>query len=179
MNEKFFNKGEVVFREGEIGKSFFQITKGTAGVYVRYGEADQRKLTDMKEGQFFGEMAVADAWSRSTTIIAEEPLYVLEIDGGMLDTYFREQPDKILALMKQLGRRIRELTAEYDEVCAFIREKQEAGAEKKEGFLARLKKQGSEKYQSFDTLFDFILIGRHIHTENAHSAAVGMNEVEY
>ncbi len=140
MNEKFFNKGEVVFREGEIGKSFFQITKGTAGVYVRYGEADQRKLTDMKEGQFFGEMAVADAWSRSTTIIAEEPLYVLEIDGSMLDTYFREQPDKILALMKQLGRRIRELTAEYDEVCAFIREKQEAGAEKKEGFLARLKK---------------------------------------
>ncbi len=140
MNEKVFNKNEVVFREGELGTSFFQITEGTAGVYLNYGEESQKKLTEMKAGQFFGEMAVVDAWPRSTTIVAEDTLRVIEIDEDTLDEYFREQPDKILAVMKQLSRRLRELTAEYDEVSAFIREKREAGAEKKDGFLAKLRK---------------------------------------
>ena len=35
--------------------------------------------------------------------------------------------------MNQLGGRLRQLTAEYEEVNAFIREKQAPGAEKKKG----------------------------------------------
>ena len=38
MKEKVFTKGEIIFREGDSGESFFQIKKGTAGVYIRYGE---------------------------------------------------------------------------------------------------------------------------------------------
>ena len=140
MNEKVFSKNEVVFREGELGKTFFQIVSGTAGVYLHYGEEGQQKLTEMTAGQFFGEMAVIEAWPRSTTIVAEDELRVIEIASGSLNEYFKEQPDKILALMKQIGRRIREVTADYEEVNAFIKEKKEAGAEKKQGFLAKLKK---------------------------------------
>ena len=140
MNEKIFNKGEVIFHEGETGKSFFQITDGTAGVYLHYGEENQRKLADMRAGQFFGEMAVIDAWPRSTTVVAEDSLHVIEIDEGMLNEYFREKPDMIRALICQLGRRLFELTVEYEEVNAVIREKQEVGAEHKEGFLARMTK---------------------------------------
>ena len=116
MTEKVFEKGTVVFREGDIGNSFFQIVSGTAGVYSHYGEADERKLTDMQPGQYFGEMAVIEAWPRSSTIVAEEELHVIEISEKELNLYFAEQPDRIMALMKQLGKRIRELTADYDEV---------------------------------------------------------------
>lgn len=140
MKEKVFGKGDMVFREGDEGKCFYQIVEGTAGVYLHYGEADERKLTEMNPGQYFGEMAVVEAWPRSTTIVAEETLRVIELTGDDLVSYFEEQPDKILALMNQFGDRIRTLTAEYDEVNAFIREKQNAGAEKKEGFLAKLRK---------------------------------------
>ena len=140
MEKKVFKKNEVVFREGEFGKSFFQIVEGTAGIYLHYGEEEQRKLTDMTAGQFFGEMAVIEAWPRSATVVAEDELQVIEIEESNLNQYFKEQPDKILALMKQIGNRIRSLTEEYDEVNAFIKEKNEAGAEKKEGFFAKLKK---------------------------------------
>ena len=140
MEKKVFKKNEVVFREGEFGKSFFQIVEGTAGIYLHYGEEEQRKLTDMTAGQFFGEMAVIEAWPRSATVVAEDELQVIEIEESNLNQNFKEQPDKILALMKQIGNRIRSLTEEYDEVNAFIKEKNEAGAEKKEGFFAKLKK---------------------------------------
>ena len=139
MEEKVFAKGSVIFREGDLGNSFFQILCGTAGVYSHYGEADERKLTDMKPGQYFGEMAVIEAWPRSSTIVAEDELHVIEISEKELNNYFAEQPDRILALMKQLGKRIRELTADYDEVMAYMNDKSSIQPEKKSGFLAKLK----------------------------------------
>ena len=140
MKKVNFTKGEVVFREGDLGTCFYQIEEGLAGVYANYGEEGQRKLTDMHPGQFFGEMAVIEAWPRSSTIVAETDLHVIEIPENDLNAYFSEQPDKIYALMKQLGDRIRDLTEDYDEVKAFIEEKKVPANEKKEGFLARLKK---------------------------------------
>ena len=140
MKKIVFNKGEIVFREGELGTCFYQIEEGTAGVYLYYGEENQQKLTDMVPGQYFGEMAVIEAWPRSTTVTAESELHVIEIPEGDLNAYFREQPDKIYALMKQMGARIRSLSDEYEEVQNFIRNKDKAGEEKKKGFIAKLKR---------------------------------------
>ena len=140
MKEKIYAPKEIVFHEGDLGESFFQILEGTAGVYLNYGEADERKLTDMKPGQYFGEMAVIEAWPRSTTVVAEEELKVIEIPESSLNEFFTQQPDRILEIMKQIGGRIRTLTEEYDEVTAFLKEKQDAAAPRNEGFLARLKK---------------------------------------
>lgn len=140
MNEKFFSKNAVVFREGEHGESFYQILEGKAGVYLHYGEAEERKLTELKPGQYFGEMAVIGTWPRTAAVVAEDDLRVEEITEAGLNSYFEEQPDRILALMKQIGGRIRTLTEEYDEVTAFLKEKQDGTTEKKEGFLAKLKK---------------------------------------
>ena len=140
MEKRVFSENEVVFREGDLGRSFYRIESGTAGVYLCYGEKDQRKLTEMKPGQYFGEMAIIEARPRSTTIVAEKELHVLEIQENELNKFFTEEPETILALMKQLSGRIRTLTEEYDEVTAFLKEKQDAGTRKKPGFLDRLMK---------------------------------------
>ena len=137
MNERVFTKGQVIFREGDSGESFFHITEGKAGVYLHYGEADERKLNEMLPGQYVGEMAVINAWPRSATVVAEEDMKAIEIGEKELNDYFRQYPDKILSIMKQIGGRIRTLTEEYDEVTAFLKEKQDATAPKSSGFLAR------------------------------------------
>lgn len=140
MENKVYGIGEVVFREGDSGNCFYRIISGTAGVYLNYGETNERKLTDMKPGQYFGEMAIIETRPRSSTIVAEEELHVTEIPESELDKYFAEEPEMILALMKQIGGRIRTLTEEYDEVTAFLKEKQDAKAPKKQGFLDKLMK---------------------------------------
>ena len=140
MNERVFTKGQVIFREGDLGESFFHITEGKAGVYLHYGEAEERKLTEMLPGQYIGEMAVINAWPRSATVVAEEDLKAIEIGETELNDYFSKYPEKILSIMKQIGGRIRTLTEEYDEVTAFLKEKQDAAATKDSGFLARIRK---------------------------------------
>jgi len=140
MNEKLFHAGDVIFREGDTGSCFYQILDGVAGAYLDYGEPNQRKLTDMMPGQFFGEMAVIDACPRTTTVVAEKDLRVVEISEQNLNDYFSEKPEQILAIMKQLSSRIRSLTEEYEEVNLFLKEKQDEAAPKKESFLSRMKK---------------------------------------
>ena len=141
MNEKVFGNGEIIFSEGDIGSSFFQILEGTVGVYVNYGKDNQRKLVELTEGQYFGEMAVIETAPRTATIVAEKNARVAEIPEEKLNEYFAEDPDKILALMKHLGSRIRALTAEYEDANALIKEMQEStGVTKNEGLLAKIKK---------------------------------------
>lgn len=113
--EKTFANGEVIIKEGDIGNSFFQILEGNAGVYKNYGLDDQVKLTVLVPGQYFGEMAVIESYPRSSTVVAESDVKVVEVPADDLNLYFTEKPDEILALMKHLGKRLKELTADYDE----------------------------------------------------------------
>ena len=72
----------------------------------------------------------------------EEGTLVAEISEAEFGDYIREQPEQVLAIMRNLSGRLRELTGEYGELCGVIAELESAwgGApEKKKGFLAALK----------------------------------------
>ena len=72
MEQLQFNKGDVVFREGQYGDCFYQINSGAVETVVRFGEADEQKLAELKAGDLFGEMAVFEAYPRSATIVVKE-----------------------------------------------------------------------------------------------------------
>lgn len=119
--EKQFVKGEIIFRQGEEGRSFFQIKSGAVEIIVNYGEEDELKLTELKDGKFFGEMAVIESYPRSATAIAaEDGTVLLEIPNEEVAEYLGEHPENILGLMKNLGGRLRELTKDYDDVSNLI-----------------------------------------------------------
>ena len=146
--EKTFNVGDVIIKEGDIGNSFFKIIKGDAGVYCNYGKDDQVKLTVLDDGQFFGEMAVIEAFPRSTSVVAESEISVIEYQGDELNTYFSEDPDRVLGLMRQLGIRLRELTDEYNEAKDVLNDlKASSEAAKSESFISKIMKHIS-RYNS-------------------------------
>ena len=37
MNIKTFNKGEIIFRQGDFAREMFDIVSGSVGVYVGHG----------------------------------------------------------------------------------------------------------------------------------------------
>ena len=137
MAEKQFQKGEVIFREGDEGTSFFQIEAGKVDVIANYGKENEIRLTELTEGDIFGELAVLEGTRRSATAIAAEDLTVKEVSSEEFNTYLEEQPDKIIEIMNHIGGRIRELTDDYNEVLAALN----AGAAKKnESLFEKIKK---------------------------------------
>jgi len=113
--EKTFSNGEVIIKQGDTGNTFFQLLEGKVGVYKNYEQADQVQVAILEQGQYFGEMAVIENYPRSTTVVAEGDVKVIEIAAEELNEYISQNPDKILEIMKLLGKRIDAMTNDYNE----------------------------------------------------------------
>ena len=128
MRERTFQKDEVIFREGEMQTTMFDIRSGRVGIVAKYGTGAQRTLVELGPGQFFGEMGMVDAYPRSATAVAlEDGTVVRELQAQEFGVCIREQPEQVLAVMRNLSSRLRDLTAEYRDVCGVIAELEQAG----------------------------------------------------
>ena len=143
MALKQFKKGDVIFREGSFGSTMYEIKSGCVEIYAAYGTPDEKKLTDLEAGRIFGEMAVIEVYPRSATAVAQSDTEAEEISTADLQTYFNEKPEKLLEIMQSLSRRVRELTADYTEVCESIsqwKDDDEQGRNKSDGLMGKLRR---------------------------------------
>ena len=138
--EKSFKKGEIIMKEGDVGKSFFKLLEGKAGVYADYAKKNPFRLGFLNTGEFFGEMAILEASPRSATIVAETAVTVAEIPEDEMTKYFKENPDQIIELMKHLGNRIQAMAADYAESQVLLKQLQDSDEAKKKSLFSKIKK---------------------------------------
>lgn len=131
MAEKQFNKGEQIFHQGDAADCFYRVTEGTVGIFASYGDDRDYKLTEVKPGQFFGEMAVIDSSPRSASAVAlEDNTIVEQVATDELKAFFENDPKNTTELMKALSARLRDLTRDYEEAKDIITRLGADGAEK-------------------------------------------------
>ncbi len=142
MRTLTFASGELIFREGDFDLTMFDIQKGSVGIYLDYGTELEKKLTVLGENQFLGEMGLIEASPRSATAVAEaDGTTLYEITEDELGGYFKDKPEKLLRIMRQMSARIRENTEKYASACKALRENEEAvqaGAGKSEELTRKL-----------------------------------------
>lgn len=68
LHHREYIRGEVIFRQGERGAGMYIVHHGKVSVV---SEPDQQELSVMKDGDFFGEVALLDESPRSATVIAK------------------------------------------------------------------------------------------------------------
>jgi len=147
LAEKTYKKGEIIIKEGDVGKTLFYITEGKAGVYVDYGKKNPFRLGFVESGEFFGEMAILEAYPRSATVVAERNINVIEIPGDDMNSFFSENPDQIIELMKLLGNRIQTMAADYIESQVLLKTLRESDEGKKKSLFSKIKKH-MDMYQA-------------------------------
>lgn len=64
--------GDVVIRQGDAGDLFYLIRSGSVDVLINDG-TQERKVAELKEGQYFGEAALITDEPRNATVVAREP----------------------------------------------------------------------------------------------------------
>ena len=96
--------GTVLTRVGEHGEEFFMILDGSARVEVPNGKRSQ-----LRPGDFFGEMSLLDEGPRSATVTAETGIRLLVIRRRHFETLLREAPALTLKILATLSRRVRQL----------------------------------------------------------------------
>ncbi len=101
-------EGEILTREGRIGREFFLILSGTVGVTQK-----GRRVNTLGPGDFFGELAAMNPGPRNATVTALSDVDVLIIGprefGAMAGIPgFRD------ALLKSMARRLRTADARLE-----------------------------------------------------------------
>ena len=116
-----FKQGEVIFRQGDYAQCMYDIVSGSVGVYVAYGTAAETRLAVLKAGEFLGEMGMIEAYPRSATAVAmEDGTELREIGEVEFSEYFKTQPERLLAIMRQISERLRERTEDYEGACKVL-----------------------------------------------------------
>ena len=108
-------EGEVILREGRLGRELYIILEGTVLV-TRAGRA----VDEWGPGDYFGELAAIDEAPRSATVTATSELEVLIVGPRDLEAMM-EIPGFRNALLLGMSRRIREA----DDKLAEIAEKED------------------------------------------------------
>jgi CRP-like cAMP-binding protein len=98
-----FEPGSVIVREGERGKGFFVVTKGTAAVSV-----EGTHVATLGPGSYFGEMAVIDGGPRTATITATASMFMLELTPTALFRIVDTDATIARAMDAELSRRLAE-----------------------------------------------------------------------
>jgi CRP-like cAMP-binding protein len=101
-------EGEVLAREGRIGREFFLILAGSVAVTQR-----GRRVNTLGPGDFFGELAAMDPGPRNATVTALTDLDVLIIGPrefsamaaipGFRDALFRSMASRLRAVDARLA----------------------------------------------------------------------------
>ena len=126
MKEITFSKDQVIFRQGEQSRVMYGILSGKVGIYKEYQTENEKEISVLEAGQTFGEMGMIEYYPRSATAVALEDTVVQEISEDEVTEYFRDKPEMLLNLMKQLSHRIRETTQKYVDVCRTVNEREQA-----------------------------------------------------
>ena len=103
--EKKLNTGDILFNEGDKGDVMYLIRDGKVKITKGKGD-DEKVLAVLKEGDFFGEMAIIDGSPRSASAIAATPVTMLVIDKETFKAKIKENP-LIEYVLETLSRRLR------------------------------------------------------------------------
>jgi CRP-like cAMP-binding protein len=109
VDERRFETGKDLFREGDAGDAVYLIVKGKVRVFVGGGDTGrpERMLNELGPGACIGEMAVLDTSPRSATVRALERTRALRVPGEGFKRVMAERPEMSQAIVAELVRRMR------------------------------------------------------------------------
>lgn len=105
-----FDKGELLFVEGDVGDALLILVSGSVTVFRTSPDGERAGLTVLEPPEVLGEIALLDGASRSASVEATEPTVVLSLSRGEFFGLLRNQPAVLEPLVRQLGSMVRRLT---------------------------------------------------------------------
>lgn len=127
MEQKSYRQNELVFRQGDPADCMYAVRSGAVGIVLDYGGPDETRLTELRAGQYLGEMGLLDSSPRSATAVSLSDDTVLDrIAEPNFQAFFDENPELLLNLLQQMSSRLRRVTRDYAGACRTVADVVEA-----------------------------------------------------
>lgn len=111
--ERTYKKGEVLYREGVMDLTLYDVLWGRVAVYANYGTENEKLLTEVGAEGFVGMVGFLESRPQNTTAVAMETTVVNVITMDSFGAYFQQRPAKVMSILQYMSFRLRELTNAY------------------------------------------------------------------
>jgi len=99
--------GTFLFRTGDEGDAMYIIEHGKVRICVRATDGHEVTLTELKRGDFFGEMVLLDGQHRSADAIVAEDARLAVLSREHFLSFVRSNPNVALEMLTALANRLR------------------------------------------------------------------------
>ena len=116
-----FSKDDYICYEGQPGSEMYIVLKGSVGIFLTNAIGTLTRVAIIKEGDFFGEMAIFDNLPRSASCIALEDTIAVAITKQNLQEFLATCPEIAKQMMERMSGRIRKLDDELYKNNRFVK----------------------------------------------------------
>jgi len=135
-----FNKGQIIFHEGDKANGFYMVEKGKIKVFKLSYEGKEQILHIYGQGYSFGEVPVYEGKNFPASSMALEKSVILFLPRDKFVDLINQTPGLGMNLLADLSRRLREFTIQIENLSL-----KEVPARLAAYFLTLSKEQKNEK----------------------------------
>jgi CRP-like cAMP-binding protein len=109
-----FNKGHVLFHEGDDGEDMYIVQSGKVAIKKKLKEGEAT-LAVLEKGDFFGEMAILERLPRSATAEVVEDGDLIVIAGEIFGDMIKANPEIAVRMLRKQSIRLRETNKQLEQ----------------------------------------------------------------
>jgi hypothetical protein len=110
-----FKRGDLVFRDGEIGTEMYILRSGRVELVKQVG-SEEHVIADLDKGDFFGEMAVLENLPRTATARVVEDAELICVNGSTFDQMIRSNMEIAVRMLRKFSSRLRAANREIEDL---------------------------------------------------------------
>jgi CRP/FNR family cyclic AMP-dependent transcriptional regulator len=103
-----FKADETIFNEMDTGDALYVVDSGLVRIWVLDEDVKPVTLAELKEGEFFGELAVLDRGPRSTNATAITDTVLHRLSSDDVQAFLMKHPDVAIDVICEIGARMRQ-----------------------------------------------------------------------
>ncbi len=112
--DKYYNKGDVIFYDGDEGNGFYLVAAGSVSVYKLSPEGKEQILHIVPEGDTIGAVPVFSGKSFPANARAVSKSHLLFFDRNKFIQLITNKPSLTMNLLALLSSRLREFTIQVE-----------------------------------------------------------------
>ncbi|MEI7906173.1 MAG: cyclic nucleotide-binding domain-containing protein [Bacteroidota bacterium] len=137
VHRRQYVAGEFVFYQGDPGLGMYVVEKGKVGIVVAGDDGVQKEVTEMNNGDFFGEIALLDESPRSASVVVKVDSELIGFFRPDLFEIIEKTPKTglkiVVKLAEMIGERLRNMNNEFSKLgteLEQLKQQKEASNEK-------------------------------------------------
>ena len=112
LTRRLFSAGATIFAEGEVGTAAYILLRGDVTIYLGFGTAHQRTITELKPGEMFGVHALMAGAQRAASAVTMQGCEVLAVSEAKLKQKLDEADPFLRYWVDYLSKRVIDLSTQ-------------------------------------------------------------------